>query len=153
MSSFFVFNIIALELLLSKLPQSESAKHTGAWSPWASTGLIITAALLSKLPHDPFWKMFSSSIRGLKRISGQIHTVVVTVRNFVTQNKHSKQRQPSPTEPEIVDSVGAAKWNWLRALSTNVTRMLALYRNTATDEWKSLIAFWRDPDCAETSVI
>ena len=149
----FVFNIIAMEVLLSKLPQSKSAKHIGAWSPWAATGLIIAAALLSKVPQNPFRKMFRSSIRGLKRISGRLSAMVITVRNFVTRNKHSKQRPPAPIEPKIIDSVGVEKSNWLRALSKNVIRMLASYRNTVTDEWKSLSAFWRDPDCAETPAV
>lgn len=149
----FVFNIIAMEVLLSKLPQSESAKHVGAWSPWAATGLIIAAALLSKVPQNLFQKMFSSSIRGFKRISGRINTMVVTVRSSVTRRRHSKQRQPKPTEPKTTDSVGVTKPNWLKAFSKNVKRTLASYRDTVIDEWKSLVAFWKDPDCEATPVV
>lgn len=147
------FNIIAMEVLLSKLPQSESGKHVGAWSPWAATGLIIAAALLSKGPKNSFRRMFGSSIQGLKRISGWINTMVITVRTFVTRNKHSKQRQPAPNEPKFIDNVDVAKLNWSRVHSTNVKRVLISYRDTITDDWKSLVAFWRDPDCAEIPLV
>lgn len=148
----FVITIIAMEVLLSKFPQSESPEHVGSWSPWAATGLLVAAALLSKVPHKPIRKMFNSSFRALKRISDRINTIVITVRRFMTRNKDSKQRQHAPTEPRTRDPVGVAKSNCLRALSKTVKELLGSYGNTVTDEWKSLVAFWRDPDCAETTI-
>ena len=116
-------------------------EHVGSWSPWAATGLLVAAALLSKVPHEPIRKMFISSFGALKRIGDRINTTVITVRKFMTRNKDSKQRQPAPTEPRTRDPVGVAKSNCLRALFKTDKELLGSYGNTVTDEWKSLVAF------------
>ena len=79
--------------------------------------------------------------------------MIINLRDFATRNKHLKQRQTAPTEQKFVDFVGLAESNCLKGLFNNVKRMLASYRDTVSDEWKSLVAFWRDPDCAETPVV
>ncbi|MCJ1397560.1 hypothetical protein MMC11_000754 [Xylographa trunciseda] len=39
-----VANIVASEIVLDHVAQSESAIHIGAWAPWAATGLVLFAA-------------------------------------------------------------------------------------------------------------
>ena len=41
----FIVSLVANELHLLDLPQSETAKHIGAWTPYASTILVLLAAL------------------------------------------------------------------------------------------------------------
>ena len=51
----FIFNLVAAELDLSTLPQSETSRHIGSWGPWAATGLVLGAAAVAKF-HAPVWK-------------------------------------------------------------------------------------------------
>ncbi|MCJ1313794.1 hypothetical protein MMC25_007474 [Agyrium rufum] len=44
----FVLNLVANELSVNSFPQNESARHIGAWSPYAATGLVLVAALIAK---------------------------------------------------------------------------------------------------------
>jgi hypothetical protein len=41
-------NITVLELYISELPQGESSIHIGAWSPWASTALVLFVAAFAR---------------------------------------------------------------------------------------------------------
>lgn len=141
-----------MEVLLSGFPQSESAKHIGAWSPWAATGLIIAAALISKAPHNPIRKMSSFSFQALQRIGGCLGSGVMTVRNLVSRRKKLKQLHPAPIELKTLGPVGQAKSDHLSALFKNLKRTLASCGNTVTDEWRSLVGFWRDPDNMETAI-
>jgi len=45
-----------MEKWLHGLPQSESAIHVGAWSPWVSTALVLSAAVVAHY-YEPLTKM------------------------------------------------------------------------------------------------
>ncbi|CAF9905753.1 hypothetical protein IMSHALPRED_003962 [Imshaugia aleurites] len=148
----FVFNIIAMELLLSDLPQSESATHVGAWSPWAATGLIFAAALISKIPSNPIRKMFNSSCQAVRIICHWIRSGVIPVRDIISRPGIQNSGPLAPTESKTPGRVRTAKMHPLSALSKKFERNLASCRNTLTEEWESLVGFWRDPDCTETAM-
>ena len=147
----FVFNIFAMEFFLTIFPQSESARHVGAWTPWAATGLIVAAALISKIPSKPIRKTCNSFCQALKKVGSWIRSGVVTVRENLSRQEKIKQRDSVPTEPTTPGHVGAAKSGWLRAGLRTLKRKLASCGNTLRGEWKSLVGFWRDPDCTETA--
>ena len=48
----FMLNLVANELNLNELPESETGKHIGAWSPYASTILVLLAAFAARF-HRP----------------------------------------------------------------------------------------------------
>lgn len=148
----FVFNVVAMEVLLSKFPQSESAKHGGAWSPWATTELIVAAAFISKVPDDMAQKIPSFALRALKRSGVWFRCMFVRVKQTMLWHRSSRQRRPAPTEAKILGSVGVAKSDRKSALFIIFKGKLASYRNTVADEWTSLVDFWRDPDCAERTI-
>ena len=56
----FILNLVAAELDISTLPQSETSRHIGSWGPWAATGLVLGAAAVANF-HAPVWK-------GLKKL-------------------------------------------------------------------------------------
>jgi len=53
---FSIVDVILTEEWLHGLPQSESAIHVGAWSPWVSTALVLSAAVVTHY-YEPFTKM------------------------------------------------------------------------------------------------
>ena len=148
----FVFNVIAMELLLSYFPQSETAKHVGAWSPWAATGLILAAALISKIPHRPFQAMTKFSFQTLKRIGALVGSGVDSAKQSVSRQETSKQHQPAPTNLETHGPIGKAKPEWLSALPKSIRKAVASCGDTIRDEWRSLVDFWRDADGTETVI-
>ena len=48
----FIINLVANELEIYLLPQQESSKHVGAWSPWAATVLVLLAALVARFHNS-----------------------------------------------------------------------------------------------------
>lgn len=145
----FFFNIIALELLLSGFPQSESARHVGAWSAWAATGLIVAAAFISKIPHNPIRKVFRSTSQAMKRFNCLISS---TARRTMSRKNGSKQDQSALTEQTTLGDAAEAKPGRASELFNQVRTTLVSCRRTVIDEWRSLKGFWKDPDCTETAI-
>ena len=48
----FVINLVANEIDISLLPQQETSKHIGAWSPWAATALVLIAAFIARFHNS-----------------------------------------------------------------------------------------------------
>ena len=55
-----VVHISAVELFVGQLPQSEPATHVGAWSPYASTTLVILGASFARLWSSIEWDSLKS---------------------------------------------------------------------------------------------
>ena len=150
----FFFNLVALEYLLSNLPQAESARHIGAWSPWVSTALAVFAALVAKF-HQPLVHKISERLsQAQSRIKNSIRRVFGRVRRVNnrkdpagnTRSQESKLTRSTQTgSGKLTPSEEYQAPRRAAPLRFILKEVLAVKINMG-NEWASLKAFWRDPD-------
>ena len=70
-----LITIISMEIRLDAFPSSESSAHIGAWTPWASTGLVFVAAFTARYGNfgnlfycAKFESLRSSELSGQRRM-------------------------------------------------------------------------------------
>lgn len=142
---FFLANIVVLELFLAYLPQSESASHVGAWSPWATTVLVILAALVGKL-HKTFVR---SNITLIQRAFNKVRQSTKNSKIHGHQLTHVSKtshwfRKTSTWYPRP-----SKRLRFLGGVLPSLRSGRDSVISTSQDvEWelKMLIAFWHDPD-------
>jgi len=143
----FLANIVVMELLLAYLPQNESATHIGAWSPWATTVLVIFAAFISKFHETLVRSVFAPVRRAFSTMghsTGEGHT-----RGNLQKDEHGTKQQIRKT-PKLARTSRGERWSLLgvpHILRFGRDRVLSAGCDVR-EEWMLLKAFWQDPDNA-----
>ena len=132
----FITNIVVFETLLTHFPQSESATHVGAWTPWVTTALVLLAALIAKY-HD----LLVSSISASAKETRQKFFARFGHRTAMVGNDRSRLLGPASSTPT---NPATLKWALapLRFVDERFLSFICLVR----EEWVLLKKFWRDPD-------
>ncbi|OBT67337.1 hypothetical protein VE03_02631 [Pseudogymnoascus sp. 23342-1-I1] len=123
-----IIDVILIELYVRRLPQSESANHIGAWTPYASTGLVLFAAALAK-SYETIKALILQSGGNVRKIWRKI---------FPSKTKSSKLKHD-----KYVDALHKAK---------NVFKNMGNFvfghdvRGGMGREWTSFIKFCKDPE-------
>ena len=148
-----VANVIASEIFLNQVPQSESATHIGAWAPWAATGLVLFAAGVARFQND--------IIKNIKKIlteakSRPLHWPHMMARRWKGRetkgaadsekgNDYSRKMSTGPY-PGVVRQTG---WKAIGTLGGPVTRFrdrTGIVLNMLYKELFYFVQFCKNPD-------
>ncbi|KFY49614.1 hypothetical protein V495_00510 [Pseudogymnoascus sp. VKM F-4514 (FW-929)] len=123
-----IIDVTLIELFVRRLPQSESADHIGAWTPYASTALVLFAAALAK-SYETIKAVILQSGGNVLKIWRKI---------FPSKTKSSKLKHD-----KYVDAAHKAK-NVFKGIGGFVFGLNV--RERSNNEWKSFVKFWKDPE-------
>jgi hypothetical protein len=127
-----VVNMVVIEIYLRKLPQSENSVHVGAWSPYASTVLVLFAAA------------FAKSYETLKEMAKQSGGNVWKLLQIIWPGHQDPDRpQPTINHDAYADAARRAK-NVLMATLEFIFGIQ--FRKRIVHEWHGLIEFCKDPE-------
>ena len=143
----FLANIVTMEVLLAYYPQSESAAHIGAWSYWASTGLVILAAFIGRFHESVVQRIFAI----LRQIYNECSDLWADGGFHGTLSKKGNGSghliQHSPKGPLQSKGKRNNGTNMSYLIQYCLQWMLGV-RCNMVDEWLSLKDFWKHPDDA-----
>ena len=128
-----VLNVTLIEIYVQRLPQSETPRHVGAWSPYATIGLALFSFFLANVHLGHHIKvLWVATIKRLAR-----------VLNFLRCGK----REPRSDIPET----DRDKWRELGIRTRmNLMDYIVEKRDDVLDalqfEWTHTRDFWRDAD-------
>ena len=70
-----VINVVASEIEIHPLPQSERNNHIGAWEPWAAAALVFLAALVARFHESLVDLIYYTANRVFYEIGHQFHAI------------------------------------------------------------------------------
>ena len=155
----FVLNIIATEITMHTLPQAESNTHIGQWQPWASTVLVLIAALIARF-HEDVKEIVWESVNVVFWCIGCIWVFVFERGSYDSENRGKRRRncglEPSrnlTTKPRMLDAkIGFFKrykhnakevFVWIRRLIP--WGFKEIYHKLSWD-WDTFLKFMKEPE-------
>ncbi|MCJ1387358.1 hypothetical protein MMC18_000201 [Xylographa bjoerkii] len=152
-----VANIVASEIVLDHVAQSESAIHIGAWAPWAAAGLVIFAAGVARFQTAigiNAWRMFqelgqrighvSRVFRRRLRASGnQSHTDSEKASRPGMEDSRKHSTAPFP---QIVRKTGWSAFETLGGPLNRLRDRTNVVFNIVEKEWFCFWQFCKNPD-------
>ena len=156
----FIVNIVAMEYLLTTFPQSESAIHVGAWSPWVTTALLIFAAFVAKYHHSmvllisTFLKRAIHHIRHLNPQGGRYGK---RDRKYKAGRVRSNKKESGTIGPaRLMRAILVLLANFRTLIRQRILELhkfveggLTGVMSATRQEWISLKEFWQDLDDGE----
>ena len=131
----FILNILAVELILSLLPQSESEIHVGAWAPWSAVALVMVAAIL--------WHYNNAAIHAwVYALNGVFYSVKWATRLCGGE----VERSFSYLHPHIV---GAKLLQVCKRVASPARRWYAGIMKRVSIEYDEFWKFFKDPSSIE----
>ena len=127
----FVFNIVASELLISLLPQSESEVHIGAWAPWSAVALVLVAAVL--------WHYNTEAVHGWVHV---VNGIFYSINWVMRLCRGEMKRSFSYLSPQTIQKRLRKIYN---LLASPLHRWYTGVVERVTIEYDDLLKFWRDP--------
>ena len=152
----FVINVVANELSLSNYIESEPPTQVGQWTPWASTGLVLFAALIGRYNDSFVQTVKSVSKYTLWRLKGrpdsssnerspwaQIETGTPSTHGdsrSETQSQHSDSySKVARMFEEVAIEASTRRWEL-------VSGPIRRFRHWLQAEWNNVYDFWINPD-------
>ena len=142
-----IVNLVTIEIYLSNFSESDPLIHVGAWSSWAGTGLVLSAALISRYHGD--------AVKASKRF--QIQTAHWTKGSFATLRLQrapygsrsiypcgSKNLEETTSSPHSSSSLKIHRP--IRYIMQHVRRTLLETLLFFKTEYQKSVAFWHDPE-------
>ena len=125
----FILNLVASELSLSQLIEAEPPTGIGQWSPWASTALILLAALIGQY-HDRAVSSLVAAVRyALWKLRGKLTKSQPSTWTYLVENETAR---------------GAKQGS-----KHHLRHIMAPFKTTlkkVQDECLNAKGFWEDPD-------
>ena len=136
----FLVNITAMEVFLVYFPQSESANHIGAWTPWANTGLVLFAALLARFHSQLVHSIGFATRQALSKMMNDV--------GRTRQAEPHRQREPGSVQPPLAGQVDSAfaEHQDPQGLLDLASKNVASTVHDLKKEWRLFKAFWENPD-------
>lgn len=158
----FIINVVANELSLAQLLESEPPTTIGQWSSWASTGLVLFAALVGKY-HDLYvsnviratnytlWRMRGRPEKARKpswagvdgpgaQSQGRTEFQMMRLNESAEQPLYSDSYAKIGRKLEA-DAGRSAKRRW-----RHLTGPIKQFFTWLHHEWINVWEFWEDPD-------
>ena len=147
----FLLNLATVEIYLSNFPESDPLIHVGAWSPWAATGLVLFAALVSR-HHE-------AAVRVLRLVKKQIAKWSKGVWGILRlRNASHPSRSINLIEPNDSGSRSVNNARRLYSYKSSANRQMLgmivekfVQENARAicflkTEYRMFAAFWKDPE-------
>lgn len=151
-----VIDVIASEIELAHVPQSESADHVGAWAPYAATGLVLFAAAVARYQDGVLRVLKKTEMQALNRLSHLRHPQKGKGQQKNGTTDSEKGREPSLQDhsgsssqglyPKIVKETGWSALHTLGGPSNRFKDRFLESLNVLQLEWSSFRHFCRNPD-------
>ncbi|MCJ1284519.1 hypothetical protein MMC26_003852 [Xylographa opegraphella] len=152
-----VANLVASEIALDHVAQSESAIHVGAWAPWAAAGLVIFAAGVARfqtalvISADEMFKelvartghAFRVSKRRLRASRCEPH--MDSEKGSRPGLKDSRSHSAAPF-PQIVRKTGSSAFETLGGPLNRLRDRMNISFNIVEKEWFCFWQFCKNPD-------
>ena len=160
----FIFNLVAGEIFVHPFPQSENEHHIGAWGPWASTALILIAAMIAKyhnifvdllidLINDVFWFIgyswfkFALWIGSFTRSSDPYVTGNQDAKAPIRhRRRHSSRKSSIMPVPGVVGEAGSLVKNQLLDIRDAIGWWFRNAWQVVVHEWNVFAKGWTHPD-------
>lgn len=136
-----------MEALLTIFPQSESSAHVGAWSPWATTGLVLLAGLIAKF-HASVAQSVSMFVR---RACSRCKAVLMEQKGASKASRGEVERRGQDVnflQPVSYRSKGSVDVDASKTPAQSVMHRIVKGLRAVKEEWVLLRGFWHDPDGA-----
>ena len=145
-----VINMTAAEILISKLPQQEESDHVGAWTPYASTGLVLIAALVAR-----YHRAYTDLARRMAAKTSwySFHTL----REVLRRSTRSRDREKSLVPPGslandatlgVQEASKRVRTDFISGpfhfVKINVVTVIVGVIQIIPNEWRLLKEFWSD---------
>ena len=159
-----VANVIANEIWIQYLPQSETACHIGAWAPWAATGLVLFAAGVARFQDDILKNTKKIMIEAKMRPLHVPHAIERRYRMWRKKGPLDAERAVRPglngyqrkksvgPYPNVIRTTGWSAFETLGGPFNRIRDRICRGLNILAKEWFYLKQFYRNPDHAEEFV-
>ncbi|MCJ1314824.1 hypothetical protein MMC15_000136 [Xylographa vitiligo] len=152
-----VANVVASEIALDHVAQSESAIHVGAWAPWAAAGLVIFAAGVARFQTaivinieemfqelaDRTGHIFRVSKRRLRTLHHKPQTDSEKASRPVLKDSNSHSAAPFP---QVVRKTGWSAFETLGGPLNRIRDRTNISFNVVEKEWFCFWQFCKNPD-------
>ena len=143
----FVLNLVSIEMFLSNFPESDPLIHVGAWSSWAATGLVISAALISRYHEDAV----EASKRFKTHAASRIRCYFKALRLCKAPNRQqnvylSESKDLEESSPSSHNARTLLIYQLIRTVTQQVLHKALGILTFLQREYQMSIAFWRDPE-------
>ncbi|MCJ1436675.1 hypothetical protein MMC27_006056 [Xylographa pallens] len=152
-----VANVVASEIALDHIAQSESAIHIGAWAPWAAAGLVIFAAGVARFQTaiiinvedmlkelvERIGHIYRVSKRRLRASRYEPHTDSEKASRRGLKDSRNHSAAPFP---QIVRKTGWSAFETLGGPLNRIRDRTNISFNIIEKEWFCLWQFCKNPD-------
>lgn len=164
-SPLFIFNLVAGEIFLRPFPQSEDQQHIGAWGPWASTVLVLIAAIIAKYHNvfadllidcinDVFWFVGYTWFRLNQWMGDNFFTwgsdpYIMGVQDAKAPVRHDRRYSRKSSimpAPGIVAEAGCLVKNVLLDIGDSIRWWFRNAWQVLMHEWNVFARGWTNPD-------
>ena len=152
-----VANVLASEIALDHVAQSESAIHVGAWAPWAAAGLVIFAAGVARFQTAVFVNV-EEMFKELAERTGYMFRVLkwrLKASRYDPQTDSEKANRPGLKDsrnrseapfPQIVRKTGWSAFETLGGPLNRLRDRTNISFNVVEKEWFCFWQFCKNPD-------
>ncbi|MCJ1242329.1 hypothetical protein MMC14_010337 [Varicellaria rhodocarpa] len=143
----FVVNLVTIEMFLSNFPESDPLIHVGAWSSWAATGLVISAALISRYHEDAVKASQRFKTHATSRIRCCFEALRLCKAPYRQRNVYlGESKDLEESSPSSHNARSLMIYHLIKLITHQVLRKALEILTFLQKEYRMSVAFWRDPE-------